>query len=96
MSKSKGYRSKTRKLLRKKTRERGLPPLGRLLRRYTVGEKVVIKIDPSIHKGMPHRRFHGKVGTILEQRGRAYYVAMKIGGKTKKVLVRPEHIAPCQ
>jgi large subunit ribosomal protein L21e len=69
-------------------------PLGRLLREYTIGQKVDVIIDPSVAKGQPHRRFHGKVGTILEKRGRAYVVGLKDGEKPKQLIVRPEHLVP--
>lgn len=94
VTKAKGYRSGSRRLLKKTPRERGMQPLGRLLQKYKPGEKVVIVIDPSVHKGMPHRRFHGKVGVILENRGRSYCISIKDGGKIKKVIARPEHIEP--
>jgi large subunit ribosomal protein L21e len=69
-------------------------PLGRLLREYTIGQKVDVIIDPSVPKGQPHRRFHGKVGTIMEKRGRAYVVGLKDGEKPKQLIVRPEHLVP--
>ncbi|MBS7247275.1 MAG: 50S ribosomal protein L21e [Candidatus Jordarchaeales archaeon] len=94
--KSKGYRSRTRKLLKKPPRMRGVPSPDKLLYDYKVGEQVVILIDPSIHKGQPHKRFHGKNGKIIEKRGRAYVVALKVGSKIKKVIVRPEHLRPLQ
>lgn len=92
MPKSKGFKHSTRKLFTKSPRKRGLQSLGRLLVRYKVGDKVVIKIDPAIQKGMPHRRYHGKVGKIAEVRGRAYVVHMKAGNMTKKIIARPEHL----
>ncbi|MCK4243326.1 50S ribosomal protein L21e [Candidatus Bathyarchaeota archaeon] len=92
MPKSKGYRRGTRKLLRKKQRERGLQPLGRLLHEYKPDEKVVIIIDSSVHKGMPHRRYHGRVGLVKEKRGRAYTVKLKVGNKEKTIILRPEHM----
>ncbi|MBS7660207.1 50S ribosomal protein L21e, partial [Candidatus Bathyarchaeota archaeon] len=57
MRKSKGYRARTRSLLRKKPRERGKLRLSKLLYNYEAGSKVVIKIEPSVQKGMPHRRY---------------------------------------
>ncbi|WP_309492860.1 50S ribosomal protein L21e [Candidatus Hecatella orcuttiae] len=90
--KSKGYRSRTRNLLRKPRRSRGLKPLGYLLRKYRTGDKVVLSIDPAVHKGQPHRRYHGKVGVILQQRGRAYVVQVQDGGKTRQIIARPEHL----
>ncbi|MHA1207671.1 MAG: 50S ribosomal protein L21e [Candidatus Freyarchaeota archaeon] len=96
MKKSKGYRSRTRKLLKKHVRERGLPPLSRILRVYEPGEKVSIVIDPSIHKGQPHKRFHGKIGTVVGKRGRAYVVSVKLGNSVKTLISRPEHLRPIE
>jgi len=93
MSKTKGYRVKTRTLFRKSPRETGMRPLGNLLHEYNCGDKVVIVIDPAFHKGMPHRRYHGKVGVILEKRGRAYVINLEAAGE-KTVIARPEHIKP--
>jgi len=59
-----------------------------------VGEYVVIKIDPSVHKGQPHRRFHGKVGVVIGKRGRAYIIRVRDGDTHKTVFARPEHLMP--
>ena len=92
---SKGYRSRTRKLLRKSPRERGaVPSLSRLMIDYKEGQYVVIKINPSVHKGMPHRRYHGKVAKVIGKRGRAYVVSLTVGSKQKTLIVRPEHLVP--
>jgi len=92
--KSKGYRSRTRKLLTKPIRKRGLAPLGKLLYEYKLGEKVVIKIDPSVHKGMPHKRFHGKVGRVIGFRGKAIIVEVKDFNKTKQIITLKDHLEP--
>ena len=89
-----GIQRKTRKVFKKNPREKGMAPLGRLLREYKSGEKVVIKIDSSIHKGMPHKRYYGKVGVVKEERGRAYVVEIREDTKIKKIITRPEHIVP--
>jgi len=94
VKKSKGYRRGTRKLLRKHPRKRGLAPLGRLLHEYSIADKVAIIIDPSVHKGQPHRRFHGKIGVVTEKRGRSYVISVRDGDKIKYLTVRPEHIRP--
>jgi len=92
---SKGHRAKTRKLLTKSVRERGaIPPLSSLMYEYKEGDYVVIKINPSIHKGMPHRRYHGRVGIIVGKRGRAYEVKVTLGNKEKLLIIRPEHLQP--
>jgi large subunit ribosomal protein L21e len=93
---SKGYRSGTRHLLKKKPRERGKIRLSKLLHEYQLGNQVIIKIDSSIQKGMPHRRFHGKTGKIIEKRGRSYVVSVSQGDAVKEIIVRPEHLEPIE
>ena len=92
MRASKGTRTKTRTLLQKKPRARGLSPITRGFQSFENGEKVNIIIDPSIHKGMPFSRFHGLTGVIIGPRGSAYEVSVKDGDKTKIVVARPEHL----
>lgn len=94
MRKSKGYRAGTRRLLKKGPRERGKIRLSRLLHQYQPGNQVVIKIDPSVQKGMPHKRYHGKVGTIIDKRGRSYTISVTQGDAVKEIIVRPEHLEP--
>jgi large subunit ribosomal protein L21e len=94
MRKSKGYRRSTRRLLKKAPREKGKPKLGKLLFEYEVGSQVIIKIDSSVQKGMPHKRFHGKIGTVLDKRGRGYVVNVTQGDAVKELIVRPEHLEP--
>jgi len=92
--KSKGYRKRTRSLLRKKPRERGKVGLSKILHEYEPGQKVVVKINSSVHKGMPHRRYHGRIGVIANKRGRAYVVGVTQGKAIKEIIVRPEHLKP--
>ncbi|MHA2370833.1 MAG: 50S ribosomal protein L21e [Candidatus Hodarchaeales archaeon] len=94
MPKSKGTAYRSRNILSKPRRKRGLPPLGSLLTEYAPGDKVVIVLEPSVQKGRPHRRFHGKVATVVKQRGRAYELRLKDGNKPKMLIVRPEHLRP--
>lgn len=69
-------------------------PLGALLRRYEVGDRVVIDIDSRQTKGMPHRRFQGTVGEVSEVGRRAITLEVPVGGKTKRVISRLEHLKP--
>ncbi|MBO3800579.1 MAG: 50S ribosomal protein L21e [Candidatus Brockarchaeota archaeon] len=91
MPQTSGRRIKTRTLLRKKVRERGIKPPSYLLQDYKPGDRVVLKYDPSVHKGMPHRRFYGKTGVIIGRRGRAYLIQVVDGDKEKTLIARPEH-----
>ena len=82
MPHSKGFRSQTRRLLSKK-RVSSVTPL---LREYKAGDKVLITIDASQVKGMPHRRFHGRVGVVEEVCRRSLTVKVRVGGKEKTVV----------
>lgn len=94
MKHSQGIRNRTRALLTKEPRQKGKIGLSKLLHDYQPGEKVLVKINSTIQKGMPHRRFHGKIGVVVDKRGRAYTVNVTQGDATKKIIVRPEHLTP--
>jgi len=96
MRKSKGYRSGARRLLTKEPREHGKLRLSKLLYEYQPGSQVVIRIDSSVHKGMPHRRFHGRVATVINKRGRSYILSVSQGDAVKEIIARPEHLEPYQ
>jgi large subunit ribosomal protein L21e len=91
MPHSRGFRSKSRGTLTKRRDDFGLK-VTRFLTQYAPGDKVIFDIDPSVHKGMPHRRYQGKVGVILQRRGRAYIIETEVGEKKKIIIARPEHI----
>ena len=89
---SKGYYSGTRSLLKKPTREKGKLNIGKLLQEYPVGSQVIIRMDSSVQKSMPHKRFHGKIGTVKEKRGRGYVVSVPQGNSIKEIITRAEHL----
>ena len=89
---SKGIRSKTRNILRKSVRQKGMPPVTRTFAKFEDGESVNIVIEPSVHGGMPHTRFQGLCGTIVGKQGKAYLVDLKHGNKMKQLIVGPEHL----
>ena len=88
MPKSHGARRRTRSLLRSSAKK----GLGSLLVEYLPKDKVVIKIDPSQVKGMPHRRFNGLVGTVTEVGRRAVTIDVNVGDKVKTLTARKEHV----
>ena len=92
MGKSSGVRRKSRAALSKRVREKGRIPLSRLLARYEEGDKVVITIDPGVHKGMPHKRFQGQVANVVGRRGRAYILEIPQRKTVKTIIATPEHI----
>ena len=92
MGSSKGPRRKSRSVLSKKIRQRGRLPLSRLLTKYEVGEKVIINIDSAIHKGMPNKRFQGKVANVVGKRGRALICEIPQRKTVKTIITTPEHL----
>ncbi|KUO40379.1 MAG: 50S ribosomal protein L21 [Hadesarchaea archaeon DG-33-1] len=92
VKRSKGYRSKTRGKMSKHVRQRGPPPVSRVIQDFGPGARVTIILDPSIVKGQPHSRYHGRTGVVAEKRGRAYVVEIRDGGSIKRIISRPEHL----
>lgn len=91
---SKGYYTGTRSLLRKPTRQKGKPNISKILQEYALGSQVIIKMNSTVQKSMPHKRFHGKIGVIKEKRGRGYVVSVPQGNMVKDIIVRAEHLEP--
>lgn len=92
MAKTHGTRRKSRHKLTKTVREKGLTPISRALREFNEGDLVNIDLDPSIQNGMPHPKFHGRTGRVIERRGRAYMIEVRDGGLMKEVIALPEHL----
>jgi large subunit ribosomal protein L21e len=92
VKRSKGLRSRSRQILRKRPRDRGVSSISRTLRKYDEGESVNIVIDSAVHKGMPHIRFHGYTGKIKGKQGNSYIVGVTDGKKQKTLVIRPEHL----
>ena len=92
MRKSRGYRHGTRKLFRKRPRQRGIRPPDYILSTFSEGDIVDIIVDSSEHKGMPHRRFHGKTGVIKRIQGDAFVVEIKQGKAKKEVIANKPHL----
>jgi len=85
-------RKKTRSKLSKSPRQRGKVALRRFVAKLNVGDRVVLNAEPSVQRGMYFPRFHGLSGTIVSERGNAYFVSIKDKGKRKKLLVSKIHL----
>ncbi|GLJ47104.1 hypothetical protein SUGI_0994710 [Cryptomeria japonica] len=97
-----GVRARTRDLFARPFRRHGYAPLGTYLRTYKIGQYVDIKVNGSIHKGMPHKFYHGRTGIVWNITKRAIGVEMnkQVGNRIikKRIHVRIEHVQPsrCQ
>lgn len=94
VKKSHGFRARTRSLMSKRVRTRGLSSPSKVLIDYEVGQRVDIVIDPGFHKGMPHRRYQGRTGVVTALRGRALVVDVSLGKAMKTLYIRREHLQP--
>ncbi|WP_254523836.1 50S ribosomal protein L21e [Natrinema caseinilyticum] len=92
MPKSNGPRQGTRKKLANKPRDRGTSPPQRAIQEYETGEKVHLKIDPSVPDGRFHPRFDGRTGEVVGKQGSAFKVQINDGGKDKTLLVTAAHL----
>ncbi|RLF46772.1 MAG: 50S ribosomal protein L21e [Thermoplasmata archaeon] len=92
MKRSRGFRSKSRNKLTKKIRKGASNVITRAMQNFENGEKVAIVIDPSIHHGMPHPRYHGLTGEVVGKQGRAYIIKIRDKRKIKHIIAFPEHL----
>jgi len=98
MPNSFGYRAQTRSLFKKGFRQHGQIALTKVQRVYRIGDIVDIKADGGVHKGMPHKFYHGKTGTVFNVSRRAVgvIVTKRVRGRiiNKRVYIRIEHLKP--
>lgn len=87
-----GMHKRSRNRLTRKNNERGKINLKAALQVFKPDEKVVVVPDPSVQQNIPHRRFFGITGTVIERRGRAYTVRFLIGNTSKYVNLMPIHL----
>ena len=92
MPSSNGPLKGTRNKLKNKPRESGSSPPQPQIEEYEDGEKVHLRIDPSVPEGRFHPRFNGLTGTVQGKQGRAFKVEVTDGGKDKTLIVRPAHL----
>ncbi len=87
-----GFRRKTRNKLKKSLRDKGKISINKYFQEFKTGEKVVLKAEPAIQKGMYFPRFHSKTGLIKGKKGSCYEIIIKDGGKAKMLIVHPIHL----
>ena len=92
MPSSNGPRKATRNKLRNDPRERGTSPPARSVESYENGEKVHLKLDPSVPNGQFHPRFNGRTGTVVGEQGSAFKVEIVDGDVTKTVIAGAAHL----
>lgn len=93
-----GYRSGTRYMFARDFRKHGALPSQVYLRTYKRGDIVDIKAVGNIHKGMPHKIYHGRTGVIFDVTPHAVGVEVNKPVRNriikKRIHVRIEHVKP--
>jgi large subunit ribosomal protein L21e len=92
MIRSKGYHNNSRKWLRRNPEEKGKIDIKLFLQKFKQGEKVIIYPYSWHQRNIPSRRFFGRMGIIVGQRGRAYEVEVADGNKIKHLQLYPWHL----
>jgi large subunit ribosomal protein L21e len=86
----------------KKFRQHGPIHLSQYLMKVKVGDYVDIFADPAIHRGMPHKGYHGRTGIVFNVTKAAVGVRVNklVNGRIieKRIHVRIEHVrkSKCQ
>ena len=95
-----GYRARTRDLFSQGYRKHGPVPLSKIMTIYKVGDIVDVVANGSIHKGMPHKFYHGKTGRVFNvtQHAVGVIVNKQVREKIipKRIHVRIEHVRQSQ
>ena len=92
VTRSHGFKVGTRKRLSKKARDKGKIKIRKVLQEFKPEDRVIIDVDSGHHKGMPHKRYFGKHGVVLERRGKAYMIQIKGRGKKKTIICSTSHL----
>ena len=92
----KGYKSKTRDLFSKPFRRTGTIPMAKTAVVFKRGDYVDVKVDGAVHKGMPHKYYHGKTGRVFNvtPHGIGVIINKPVRSRTvkKRIHARPEHL----
>lgn len=96
MPNSNGPKQGTRHKLQNSPRERGTSPPQRAVAEFDEGEKVHLKLDPSVQDGQFHPRFNGQTGIVQGKQGKAYKVTITDGSTEKTIISHPAHIAAAE
>ena len=62
-----------------------------VIKSYSVGDRVAI-VPKANMKNIPHPRYKGRIASVIERRGSAYVVELKMFNATKRLTVPGLHL----
>ncbi len=63
--------------------------ISKKIKKFDIGSKVVI-MPKGNFRNIPHPRYRGRVATVVEKRGDAYVVEMKISSSIMRRIIVPQ------
>jgi large subunit ribosomal protein L21e len=87
-----GNRRKTRNIFKKHYKSKGKVSLTSYFKEYKKGDKVILKAESAIQKGLYFPRYHGKSGIVKSRKGDCYEILIKDGKLEKNITVHPIHL----
>jgi large subunit ribosomal protein L21e len=97
-----GYRGKTRDLFQRPFGKHGAPNLSTYMTNYKKGDFVDVVGNGAIHKGMPHKFYHGRTGRVFNVNPNSIGVIINKQVRNriiqKRIHLRVEHLrrSKCQ
>jgi large subunit ribosomal protein L21e len=65
------------------------------IKSFEIGDKVAIVPKGNV-KNIPHPRFRGRIGSVVEKRGSAYVVEVRMMNAIRQVIVPAIHLEKAQ
>ncbi|XP_016460700.1 large ribosomal subunit protein eL21z/eL21y-like [Nicotiana tabacum] len=91
-----GLRSRTRDSFSRAFRKKEVIPLSTYLKIFKAGDYVDVKVNDTVHKGMPHKLYHGRTRRVWNVTKRAFGVEdnKQVRNKIlrKRIHARIEHV----
>lgn len=81
-----GYRARTRDMFCRPFRKSGVIKLSTYMQTFKRGDYVDIKAHAAVHKGMPHKHYHGRTGIVFNITKRA--VGVRVNKLVRRVARR--------
>ncbi len=63
--------------------------ISKLINNFKAGDRVIIAPHGNF-KNIPHPRYKGRIGTVVESRGGAYVVKIMVSKSTQRTLIVPQ------
>lgn len=87
-----GLRRKTRYKMQRDKRQKGKLNQRRFLQEFAIGDKILLKPDSIVQKGMFEPRYIGRVAVVSKKVGGCYEVLLKDNSVIKTLIVHPIHM----